>query len=50
LYKFTQNPDTFNHFKEHKLLTTNMLIIVKDQLVKVVQLLNVLEALDGQSI
>ena len=30
--KFTQNPYTFNHFKEHRLLTINMLIIVKDQL------------------
>jgi len=31
LNKFTQNPDTLNHFKEHMLLTINMLIIIKDQ-------------------
>ncbi|MDD5506854.1 MAG: hypothetical protein PHD25_00815, partial [Bacteroidales bacterium] len=33
LNQFTQNPDTLNHFKEHNLLTINMLIIIKDQLI-----------------
>ncbi len=33
LNQITQNPDTLNHFKEHKLLTINMLIIIKDQLI-----------------
>jgi len=33
LFKFTENQVKNQYFKEHKLLTINMLIIIKDQLI-----------------
>jgi hypothetical protein len=33
LLKFNENQDKNQYFKEHKILTINMLIIIKDQLI-----------------
>jgi len=35
LFKFTENQVKNQYFKEHKLLTINMLIIIKDQLITI---------------